>query len=402
MQRTGDSSRFLPIDFKDRFPALDGIRALAVTMVFLLHFGGGSHGGRVLQMFNAFRQHLVVGVDMFFVLSGFLITGILFDTTSDSHFFKRFFARRSVRIFPIVYLLFTVILLLTPVLKYQWHWEHLSFLVYMGNMVGNYNFDYYAVKSKLFPVGAEANIGHLWSLCVEEQFYLIWPLIVFYIRDRKKLIWTCFGVAGLSLALRFWMVMACTPDTAERWVYRTLPFRLDDLVLGAALALMLRGPSADRVQRACKWLFWAGFLPSVAIDWLQPDTHSPWQLTLALTTVAVASMGLIGMTLRPQSICYRIFSLRPARVLGKYSYGFYVWHLVWINAWIQLLVVITHRTHSLAVAGLVELPLAFITSFLVAKLSYDLFEVRFLKYKRNFEYDSELRTHKTAFAPDGN
>ena len=123
---------------------------------------------------------------------------------------------------------------------------------------------------------------------------------------------------------------------------------------------------------------------------------------MALTTVAIASMGLIGMTLRPQSICYRMFHTRPARILGKYSYGFYVWHLVWVNAWIKGLVLVNHLTHSLVIAGLVELPLAFVTSFLVAKLSYDLFEVRFLKLKRHFEYDSELRTHKTAFAADGN
>ncbi len=394
--------RFLPIDFKDRFPALDGVRALAVTMVFLLHFGGGSHGGKVLQLFNQFRQHLVVGVDMFFVLSGFLITGILFDTTSDSHYFKRFFARRSVRIFPIVYLLFAVILLLTPILKYQWHWQHLSFLVYLGNMVGNYNFDYYNFKSLRFPLGGDANIGHLWSLCVEEQFYLIWPMVVWAVRDRVKLIWTCFGIAALSLGLRFWMAIACTPSIAERWTYRTLPFRMDDLVLGAALALMLRGPNADRVQRSCTWLFWIGAIPSVLIFWLRPDNHSMWQLTIALTTVGIASMGLIGMTLRPQSVCYKIFHIRPARVLGKYSYGFYVWHIVWINAWIQGLVLVNHLTHSLAIAGMVELPLAFGTSFLVAKLSYDLFEVRFLKYKRFFEYDTELRTHKTAFAADGN
>ena len=105
---------------------------------------------------------------------------------------------------------------------------------------------------------------------MEEQFYLLWPILVWCVRDRVKLLWTCFGIAGLAFALRVWMVMACTPDNAERWVYRTLPFRMDDLVLGAALALMLRGPSADRVQRSCRWLFWGGAIPSVLIFWLQP------------------------------------------------------------------------------------------------------------------------------------
>ncbi|XWK71070.1 hypothetical protein RBB80_17765 [Tunturiibacter gelidiferens] len=82
--------QFLPINFKDRFPALDGIRAVAVTMVFLNHYGGGAHGGVVLQVLNEIRGRGWLGVDLFFVLSGFLITGILFDTRNDSHFFKRF------------------------------------------------------------------------------------------------------------------------------------------------------------------------------------------------------------------------------------------------------------------------------------------------------------------------
>lgn len=99
-----ERTSFRPIDFKMRFPALDGIRALAVTIVFLGHFGGGSHGGVVLQTFNVIRKYGHIGVDLFFVLSGFLITGILFDTRFDSKFFSRFFGRRTVRIFPVVFL----------------------------------------------------------------------------------------------------------------------------------------------------------------------------------------------------------------------------------------------------------------------------------------------------------
>ena len=115
-----DTRFFRPINFKDRFPALDGLRAMAVTLVFLEHFGGGAHGGRVLSAINQVRLRGWVGVDLFFVLSGFLITGILFDTRVDSHFFKRFFARRCLRIFPVFYLVVAVLLVLTPILHYQW------------------------------------------------------------------------------------------------------------------------------------------------------------------------------------------------------------------------------------------------------------------------------------------
>ncbi len=81
---------FPPVNFKHRFPALDGIRALAITLVFLLHYGGGTHGGALLRLFNAVRLRGWMGVDLFFVLSGFLITGILYDTRDEPHFFKLF------------------------------------------------------------------------------------------------------------------------------------------------------------------------------------------------------------------------------------------------------------------------------------------------------------------------
>ncbi|MDR3735306.1 MAG: acyltransferase [Acidobacteriaceae bacterium] len=117
---------FAPIDFKTRFPALDGIRGLAVTLVFCDHYGGGSHGGMVLQAINVFREHLWIGVDIFFVLSGFLITGILYDTRQDSHYFKRFFTRRALRIFPVFYLVALVILLLAPILHSELKPIHLA------------------------------------------------------------------------------------------------------------------------------------------------------------------------------------------------------------------------------------------------------------------------------------
>src|SRR5271170_2428278 len=232
---------FQPIDFKTRFPALDGIRALAVTMVFLDHYGGGSHGGFVLQLLNRIRENGWAGVDLFFVLSGFLITGILFDTRNDSHFFKRFFARRSLRIFPVFYLVCSILLLLTPVLHYRWRWLQLTFLVYFGNFFANHDFSLYEVASSTHP-SATALIGHLWSLCVEEQFYLLWPLVVWTVRDRVRLLWIASGICLLALSLRVAMCFAF-PAEAETWIIRTLPFRMDSLLFGAILALLLRGPN---------------------------------------------------------------------------------------------------------------------------------------------------------------
>ena len=392
---------FGPIDFKTRFPALDGIRALAVTMVFLEHFAGGAHGGAVMRALNQLRLRSGVGVDIFFVLSGFLITGILYDTRADSHFFKRFFARRSVRIFPVLYLLFAILALLTPFLHYQWQWKQAWFLVYLGNMFANADFSLYGLASPVWKP-AQANLGHLWSLCVEEQFYLIWPFVLWLLKDRVKLLWTSAALCFGALALRVLAITVWTPEFAERWIARSLPFKLDSLLYGAVLALLLRGNHADQVQRACKWLFLGGLASFAACSILSPSYISRWGLSLGTTFAGIMSMGLIGMTLRPGSPAFRLFSLRPLRVLGKYSYGFYVFHVVWQMFWIQVLIWCGEFTHSAFLAGMIALPLGFVTTFLMAKLSYDLFEVRFLRIKRRFEYDSELQTHQTAFAADGN
>jgi peptidoglycan/LPS O-acetylase OafA/YrhL len=391
------ASKFGPIDFKTRLPSLDGIRALAVTMVFLNHFGGGSHGGRVLQGLDQIRRRGWVGVDLFFVLSGFLITGILFDTRNDSKFFRRFFARRSLRIFPVFYLVVAVLLLLTPIFRYQWRWLHLTFLAYMGNFFGNYDFSLYQVVSRNHP-DAIAFIGHLWSLCVEEQFYLLWPLAVWLIRDRIRLLWTAVGLSLLALLLRLAVCLHFAPDVAERWITRTLPFRMDTLLLGAVLALLLRGPSADRCQRACRWVSLGFSAAFVAICVLSPEYDSPWLLTLGYTFAAIASAGLIGAALRTGSSSFRLFCLRPLRTLGKYSYGFYIFHVLYGWAWIQFLVFVSNRTHSMVLGGLIALSSNFLVTLLVSKLSYDLFEVRFLRFKTHFEYDSEVSSHKHVFA----
>lgn len=387
---------FSPIDFKTRFPALDGIRALAITMVFARHYGGGEHGGLFLQLFNDVRTYGWTGVDLFFVLSGFLITGILYDTRADSHYFKRFFARRAFRILPVCYIVFVAVLLLTPIFHYQWHWGHLTFALYLGNMFANYNSELYAIFSASHPA-ATVNISHFWSLCVEEQFYLLWPLAVWLIRDRIRLIQVAVGLSAVAIGLRFAMLSHFSLPIASTWIMRTLPFRMDSLLVGALLALVLRGPNADRWQRSAKWFFLIFSACCVVIFTLPAEPQLYWTNLAGLTFLALASAGLIGCTLRTASPVFQVFYFKPLRILGKYSYGFYIYHLLFREAWVYLLIWLTSRLHSLALAGLIALPCNFVLTFLVSKFSYDLIEVKFLRLKRHFEYDSELTQHKHAF-----
>ena len=330
------------------------------------------------------------------MLSGFLITGILYDTRADSRYFQRFFARRALRIFPVFYLVVALLLLLTPFFHYEWRWLQLTFLIYMGNFFGNASFDLYGVVSANHPA-ATATIGHFWSLCVEEQFYLLWPIAVWLIRDRVRLLWTATGISLLALALRLAMLERFSPELSETWIVRTLPFRMDALLIGAILALLLRGPAADKWQRSGKWIFLAASAAVLAIFLLSPAYDSPWLLSIGLTFTATASAGIIASTLRPGSPAFQIFYFKPFRILGKYSYGFYIYHLLFRVAWIKFLTFAGARLHSIALAGILELGAAFLATFLVSKLSYVLIEVKFLSLKRRFEYDSETFDHKHAF-----
>ncbi|XWK65538.1 acyltransferase [Tunturiibacter gelidiferens] len=311
-------------------------------------------------------------------------------------FFQTLFVRRSLRIFPVFYVVVAILLALTPVLHYQWRAGHLLFLVYVGNLWANHDFTLYEILSRSYPT-FKVEIGHFWSLCVEEQFYLLWPLVVWMVRDRTKLLWTAGGLAVSALILRCGMVVLAGPVLAETWIIRTLPFRMDALLIGGILALLLRGSNAERWQRLCRPLLLVAGLASLTVLFLSPAYDSPWLLTIGLSFTALASAGLIGMTLRAGSPAFRVFYRKPLRILGKYSYGFYIFHSLYVWAWIQFLIVLTNYFHSRAIAGVLALGINFALTFLVSKLSYDLIEVKFLRLKKGFEYDSEIAEHKHAF-----
>jgi peptidoglycan/LPS O-acetylase OafA/YrhL len=375
-----------PINFRSRFPALDGIRALAVTIVFAFHYGGGAQGGLLMRALNAARLQGWAGVDIFFVLSGFLITGVLYDTRNDSGYFRRFYARRCLRIFPVYYLVTVALLLLTPVFRYRWHAAHLLFLVYLGNFLADLAPALYPIHARIHA--ADAYIGHLWSLCVEEQFYLLWPLLVWIVRDRLKLLSAAIGLSIVAFLLRCWMVFGGA-DLHGGWLLKMLPFKMDALLIGATLALLLRGTSAPRWQQGCKWLLACGGGAIAVLALLARDQYDLWMPTIGFTLIALTSAGLVGSALDPESIVYPFLTLRPLRLLGRYSYGFYVYHLLFPSAWAALTAWLTMRLHSRMLASAGVLVVNFAVTFLVAKASYELFEAPFLSKKSAFAYDSE-------------
>src|SRR5579863_7708142 len=156
------------------FPALDGLRTLAFLMVFGFHYTLLPWGW--------------AGVDLFFVLSGFLITGILWDARDELHRARDFYIRRTLRIFPLYYGVILLLIFSYPWLRWQWDWSWLLWPTYLGNLACFFHscapdtvyqrMSDAQLLSSVYPK-APLYFGHFWSLCMEEQFYLIWPWIVF-------------------------------------------------------------------------------------------------------------------------------------------------------------------------------------------------------------------------------
>jgi peptidoglycan/LPS O-acetylase OafA/YrhL len=393
---TDDVVPNLPASENKRFyPALDGLRAIAVLMVFYQHY----------LSFEGTRPALNwgwTGVDIFFVLSGFLITGILYDTRNTLHRFRNFYVRRTLRIFPLYYGVLLIGLLLTPIFRWIWHPVWILWPLYLGNygrfiwlndwMQGTGVLDH--LRSSLpFDPPFLLYFGHFWSLCVEEQFYLVWPLLVFLIKDRVRLRNLCIAVCIFCLIARIlcaWLLPQNYIDA--EFLYRFTPLRADALLLGGALALMLRGPEAARLKRLLRpalSLFVAGFVLFEVLyrhaihHFYSPVAGAPVLDTLGYTLIDLFAGILILLALAPGGILYRVLTIRQLRRLGQISYGFYVFHDIPHLAYGLLIDRIFPNVSDAASCNLTA-AVALTGTLVLSYLSYRFFEAPFLRLKDCF------------------
>jgi peptidoglycan/LPS O-acetylase OafA/YrhL len=370
---------------------LDGVRGIAILMVFLFHYVGIVRTDTpALTLASWVAASLWVGVDLFFVLSGFLITGILLDAKGDRRgYFRTFYARRALRIFPLYYgALLIIFFALPPVGLFRspagarllenqgWLWCHAA------NIKA-------ALDGPQFFMTEGVYLHHFWSLSVEEQFYLAWPLVVYGL-GRSRLVAVCVAVIVLSPALRLGVIAAGLAPGAG---YMLTPCRLDALGTGALLAVLVRGGVATGAfGRPAAWLLGVGgvilaglFVRGGGLRWEDPVT-----LILGLTAMAAWSAGLIlaAIGLRPAAPLRRALRASALRGVGKYSYGIYVIHLIIYPAYESFFgtQILLRRVGSYPLAGVIHALLAFGITFGLAYLSYHLIEVRFLRLKRFFEY----------------
>lgn len=371
---------------KPYYRCFDGLRAVAVILVFLIHYAI-FFGSDPLD----FSQWGWIGVDLFFVLSGFLITGILYDTVDLPHFFKDFYIRRALRIFPLFYGFFALVFLLRPLLHLQWDRSLASFVFYIGNLVtAHANL---AVSNPTIIQVAKPgtqpheilNIGHLWSLCVEEQFYLVWPAVVWLVRDRRKLLRLSVALIVATLLLRCGLRVHLNPKMDHYpllFVWSTYT-RFDTLLWGACLALWLRGNEISRhtLRRTAHCLFFTA-LPVFFIGFAwsmhrHPDTlflTDGFVDTVGFTLLGIAASGVVLRSLDETGWLARFLQIPPLQWLGKRSYGFYFLHSF-------PLVFLKRITEVHPKLGLPVALAGFVLTSAAAAISFKFYETPFLRLK---------------------
>jgi peptidoglycan/LPS O-acetylase OafA/YrhL len=387
---------------RKHLPALDGVRGLAILLVLVSHLMlfNDKTGSRLGDSLAALRGLGWVGVDLFFVLSGFLITGILYDTLHDPHYFRSFYMRRFLRIFPLYYGFLFFLLILSHWMHYVWGGRQYVLLAYMQN------------TTLWFPVtdfhpGLWADLDHFWSLAVEEQFYLFWPLMVFLVRGRRRLIALALALSGVALCLRIAMYLhGASPLT----IFMLTPCRMDTLLLGGCAALVVRGNNSWLPRR---WMLWIGAAAAAIIVGytllhLGDDMRAGFfGATFGYLVIALGCVAVLLASLDTESIAHRIFSWQSLRSLGKYSYGIYVLHIFVAYLFGTLLYralgtslrdFLAPRLHWRPLAVLIEFFANAAVVIFAAYLSYNLYEVHFLRLKRYFSYRKENRA-RTAAAP---
>ena len=371
------------------YPALDGLRAIAVLLVFTDHYLG----------LPAAINWGWCGVDIFFVLSGFLITGILYDSRNRRHRFRIFYIRRTLRIFPLYYFVLLFGLLLYPIFHWQLHRGLWLWPVYLGNYARViWSQDptdprfYESLVSRLhFAMPVDYKFGHLWSLCVEEQFYLLWPCIVYLVKDRVRLRNLCIAVVVALPAIRLLCLHLVDRRLIEMGLlYSVTPFRVDALLLGGALALALRGPEAPGLRALAKPIALVLLVVFFAIEVLYrlrtghliDSEYGILYNPFGYTLIALFAGAIILLALDSRTTIYRACMLNKLRALGQRSYGFYVYHLLLYAAFAHLALALClgHKAYLSRATALV----AFVGTLLVAWLSFRFIEAPILRLKDRF------------------
>ncbi|MBK9383291.1 MAG: acyltransferase [Planctomycetes bacterium] len=372
------SSRRTQRPSHEHVPALDGLRGVAVLLVLfghaplLLATRGSDAGG----FWQASRGGWI-GVDLFFVLSGFLITRILIGARGSEGAFRNFWLRRALRIFPLAYAYLALLAALAWLAPGFATLRDLPAFAWAASYLTNLHI---ALEGWTQP-----QLALLWSLAVEEHFYLLWPLAALALPRRALGLLLVAVLVGAP-----WLRWSLLDHVGVRGIYVLTPCRIDTLACGALLALAWDSAWRTTVQRAARWLALPAFacVSGVLIAGVEAvDPATPrWFHIGGFSAIAASFAVVCALALERSSALARALAMPALRAIGRISYGMYVWHAL-------AALVVRHGLDRLGwdLGLFVSSTLWLFAVLLVASASYRWIEAPFLRWK-----DRIARRHPAA------
>jgi peptidoglycan/LPS O-acetylase OafA/YrhL/glycosyltransferase involved in cell wall biosynthesis len=358
----------------NHLPELDGLRAIAILMVLAAHFKEPTPH----WLWQPLNQG-GFGVYLFFVLSGFLITRILLYDKNGPSYFRNFYARRTLRIFPLYYgvlaLHFWVLLKLYPTpgtlaqAPYQgWLWGY-AYNVLM------------AIKGHPFFSSDWMGLGHFWTLAVEEQFYLVWPFLVLFL-SKKTLMKSCIAIILLTPILRLSFHAAGAND----YWYRVFTFcQLDSLALGSLLACLESSQKLVVLKKPAAWM-----MTGIGAILFMATMHWPQSPEYGIPLIAYhGAVALFFAAFVALAACGSFRWLKNAILveIGHKSYAMYVFHVPLLFLAMNYIMLPARLRHGFGHSIPADIAFFIImtaATYAVAFISYHAYEKHFLKLKRFF------------------
>jgi len=348
---------------------LDGLRAIAILMVMCHHLA--PHSGMLQWLGSAATEFGWAGVDLFFVLSGFLITSILCNSVYKPHYYRNFIVRRALRILPLYFLFLLLIAAVTYITdRPQWiafqRWGGVGpYFLYIANI-------WSAIRHSQSPL-VEFRI--LWSLQVEEQFYLAYPILV-ALCPRSRLRGMLLAIAATALAGRCAaMALGASPLTT----YVMTPFRMDALALGGVIATLHLDGALHAWLPVFQWTFAAGTSIIVILSYSHHIYHQDNAVrSFGFTIIAATAASLLAFALLYRTGLFgRILRLPPLVYTGQIAYGLYILHRLAYS-------IIYNLTRIVAIRRPVQFILGLAVAYGLASLSWYCFESKVLALKERF------------------
>jgi len=363
-----------PIMVGHHYPELDGIRGISILLILFFHCRDIATPQNLSEnIYYKFAETGWVGVELFFVLSGFLITGILLDTYNQKKYFYNFYMRRILRIFPLYYAVLILLTLISQFMQIDSFYQkstlaQLSYWFYLQNWL------------HLFDINTTPIISHSWSLAVEEQFYLVWPALILFAARRNAVGKLCLITIGLAFIVRAGLVNLNLP------AYFLTISQMDILALGAFVVVLFRHFGSLKPLRRPAIIL--AVISGVTVAFVAAKErgffgNNGMVLLIGILPLAIffSSFLIIALTSREQGILRIFLQNRWLRFLGKISYGVYIFHwpirILLIEIWPK-------AAFGFWINQLGFLVVVSVCSIAIAWFSFQYFETPILHLKKKF------------------